>query len=160
MPIDEKCRLRHVGGDVNGMIPINNNKGMTAMEGNLKELQAGSVSIIETNVEWKKIQSRETTNHLLRKTWGGVELCSSDVRFKGRYKPGGTETVALVNWSHRVVGRGRDPTGCGRWSYVTYGIKVTRSSPIYRPTKYATTKIIETQQHGYNNTKHNMQTRW
>jgi hypothetical protein len=34
MPIDEKCILRHFGGNVNGMIPINNEKGMTAMAGN------------------------------------------------------------------------------------------------------------------------------
>jgi hypothetical protein len=38
MPIDEKCILRHVGGNVNGMIPINNDKGMMAMAVNLKVL--------------------------------------------------------------------------------------------------------------------------
>jgi hypothetical protein len=43
--------LWHVGGNVNGMIPINNDKGMTAMAGNLEGLQAGSLSMIETNVE-------------------------------------------------------------------------------------------------------------
>jgi hypothetical protein len=88
-------------------------------------LQAGSVSMIETNVEWKHFQYRETTNQLLRKSFGGarVEFCTSDVSFKGRYKPGGTDTAALGNWSHIVVGSGRDPTGCGRWSYVTYGGK-------------------------------------
>jgi hypothetical protein len=125
MPIDEKCILRHVGGNVNGMIPINNDKGMTAMAGNLKGLQAGSLSMIETNVEWKNFQYRETTNQLLKKTFGGarVEFCTSDVSFEGRYKPGGTATAALGNWSHRVVGSDRDPTGCGRWSYVTYGGK-------------------------------------
>jgi hypothetical protein len=84
MPIDEKFILRHVGGNVNGMIPINNDKGMKAMAGNLKGLQAGSVSMIETNVEWKNLQYRETTNQLLRKTFGGarVELCTSDVTSK------------------------------------------------------------------------------
>jgi hypothetical protein len=46
MPIDEKCILRHVGGNVNGMITINNDTGMTATAGNLKGLQAGSVSMI------------------------------------------------------------------------------------------------------------------
>jgi hypothetical protein len=52
-----------------------------------------------------------------------VEFCTSDVSLEGRYKPGGTATAALGNWSHRVVGSGRDPTGCGRWSYITYGRK-------------------------------------
>jgi hypothetical protein len=46
MPIDEKIKLLHVGGNVHGMIPININKCMTAMAGNLKGLQAGSVSMI------------------------------------------------------------------------------------------------------------------
>jgi hypothetical protein len=66
MPIDEKCILWHVGGNLNGMISINNDKGIPAMAGNLKELQAGSVSMIETNVKWKDIKYRETTNQLLR----------------------------------------------------------------------------------------------
>jgi hypothetical protein len=38
-PIDEKTILWNMGGNVNGMIPINNDKGMTAMAGNLKGLQ-------------------------------------------------------------------------------------------------------------------------
>jgi hypothetical protein len=46
MPIDEKCILRNVGGNVNGMIPIKKDKGMTDMAGNLKGLQAGSLSMI------------------------------------------------------------------------------------------------------------------
>jgi hypothetical protein len=71
--------------------------------------------MIETNVEWKHFQYRETTNQLLKKTFGGarVEFCTSDVSFEGRYKPEGTATAVLGNWSHRAVGSGRDPTGCG-----------------------------------------------
>jgi hypothetical protein len=52
-----------------------------------------------------------------------VEFGTSDVRFEGRYKPGGTATAALGNLSHRVVCSGRDTTGCRPWSYVTYGGK-------------------------------------
>jgi hypothetical protein len=33
------------------------------------------------------------------------------------------QTAALGNWSYIVVDSGRDPTGCGIWSYVTYGGK-------------------------------------
>jgi hypothetical protein len=137
MPIDKKCILWHVGGNVNGTIPINNDKGMTAMAGNLRGLQAGSISMIETNVEWKHFQYRETTNRLLNKTFGEarVEFCTSYFSFEGRYKPGGTATAALVNWCHIVVGSGRDPTGCGRWSYVTYdgkGIKLITYVSAYR----------------------------
>jgi hypothetical protein len=38
MPIDKKCISWHAGGNINGIIPTNNNKGMTAMAGNLKGL--------------------------------------------------------------------------------------------------------------------------
>jgi hypothetical protein len=48
MQIDDKCVLGHVGGNVNRMIPVNNNKGTTAAVGNIKGLKAGSVSMIET----------------------------------------------------------------------------------------------------------------
>jgi hypothetical protein len=105
------------------MIPINNNKGMPAMARDLKGLKAGSVSMIETNVEWKYFQYRETTNQILRNIFGGVEFCNSDVIFEGRYTSGSTSTAALGNWDHRIVRSGRDPTGCGQWSYVTYGGK-------------------------------------
>jgi hypothetical protein len=128
MPIDKKCILWHVGGNINGMIPIYNDKGVTAMAGNLKGLQAGSLSMIETNVEWKHFQYRETTNQLLKKIFGGarVEFLTSYISFEGRYKPGGTATAALGNWSYRLVGGVRDPNGCGRWSYVTYGGKCSK----------------------------------
>jgi hypothetical protein len=100
MPTDKKCILRHVGGNVNVIIPINNDQGMTYMAGNIRGLQAGSLSMIETNVEWKHFQYRETTNRLLKKTFGEaiVEFCTPDVSLEGRYKPGGTATAALGNW--------------------------------------------------------------
>jgi hypothetical protein len=52
-----------------------------------------------------------------------VEYSTSETKFEGRYKPGGTVTAAIGNWLHRVFDSGSDATGCGRWSYVTYGGK-------------------------------------
>jgi hypothetical protein len=125
MPIDKKSILRHVGGNVNGMTPINNDKGMAAMAGNLKGLQAGSLSMIETNVEWKHFKYRETTNQLLRKTFRGarVEFCTSHVSFEEDTNQAARQLRHLGNLSHRVVGSGRDLTGCGQWRYVTHGGK-------------------------------------
>jgi hypothetical protein len=92
---------------------------------NLRGLQAGSVSIVETNVEWQKFEWRENTYQTLIKTFGDarVECSTSKAKFEGRYRPGGTATASLRAWSHRVVGAGSDATGCGRWSYITYGGK-------------------------------------
>jgi hypothetical protein len=39
------------------------------------------------------------------------------------HKPGGTIFGALGQMVHRVVDSGRDDTGCGRWSYLTYAAK-------------------------------------
>jgi hypothetical protein len=40
---------------------------------------------------------------------------------ESHYKPGGTVTAALGHWASRVLWSGKDPTGCGRWSYVCLG---------------------------------------
>jgi hypothetical protein len=39
------------------------------------------------------------------------------------YKPGGTVTSALRHWASRVLRSGKDPMGCGRWSYICIGKK-------------------------------------
>jgi hypothetical protein len=74
MPIDKKYMSRHVTGNTNGMIPVNNNKSITNMTKKLKRLKTGSISMIDTNVEWKHFQYRETTNDLLRKICGGARV--------------------------------------------------------------------------------------
>jgi hypothetical protein len=124
-PIDERATLIHVGGNANGIRPYPKDAGMVSICSNLRGLQAGSVSIGETNVEWQKYEWRENTYQTLRKTFGDarVEFSTSKAKFEGRYKLGSTATAALGAWTHRVVHAGCDATGCGRWSYITYGGK-------------------------------------
>jgi hypothetical protein len=114
-----------VGGNANGIKPYTNDKGMISMSSNLRGLQAEPVGIIESNVKWQEYEWRENTYQTLLKKFGDarVEYNTSNTKFEGRYKPGGTVAAALGNWSHRVVDSGSDATGCGCWSYVTYGGK-------------------------------------
>jgi hypothetical protein len=65
---------------------------------------------------------REYIPMLHKKTFGDalVEYSTSNTKFEGRYKPGGTITAALGPLTHRVVNSGSDGTCRGRWSYVTY----------------------------------------
>jgi hypothetical protein len=95
-PIDEHTRLRD-GGGANRIKPYPNDKGMISMNSNLRGLQAGSVSIIESNVEWHEYEWRENTYQRLRITFGDarVECSTSKKKFEGRHKPGGTFTAAL-----------------------------------------------------------------
>jgi hypothetical protein len=76
-------------------------------------------------MEWKKYEWRKNTYQALIQNFGDaiIEFSTSKAKFEGRYKPGGTATAALGAWTHRVVDTGSDATGCGRWSYITYGGK-------------------------------------
>jgi hypothetical protein len=38
--------------------------------------------------------------------------------FESTYQPGGTATIVCDNWTSRVLGKGEDHHGLGRWSYV------------------------------------------
>jgi hypothetical protein len=89
-PIDEHAILRHVVGNSNGIKPYPNDEGLISINSNLRGLQAGSVSIVETNVEWQKFEWRKNTYQTLRKTFGdtGVEFSTSKAKLEGRYKPG------------------------------------------------------------------------
>jgi hypothetical protein len=82
-PIDEYAILRHVEGIANGIKPYPKDAGMISMSSNLRGLQAGSVSIGETNVEWQKYEWRENTYQTLRKYFGDarVEFNTSKVKF-------------------------------------------------------------------------------
>jgi hypothetical protein len=124
-PIDERATLRHVGGNANVIRPYPKDAGMISMCSNLGGLQAGSVSIGETHVEWHKYKWRENTHQALRKMYGDarVEFSTSKAKFERRYKPGVTATATLGAWTHRVVDAGIDAVGCGRCSYITYGGK-------------------------------------
>jgi hypothetical protein len=85
-PIDNRATLRHVGGNANGSRPYPKDAGMISMCSNLGGLQAGLVSIGETNVEWQKNEWRENTYQTLRNTFGDakVEFSTSKAKFEGR----------------------------------------------------------------------------
>jgi hypothetical protein len=57
---------------------------------------------------------------MLRRTWNHVTTSTSRAvePFLSSYQPGGTATVVCNNWTSRIIGRGEDPHGLGRWSYV------------------------------------------
>jgi hypothetical protein len=64
------------------------------------------------------------TEKLLSKTCGATRISysTSDERLEeSHYKAGGTATTVIGHWSTRVIRSGKDPTGCGRWSYVCLG---------------------------------------
>jgi hypothetical protein len=92
----------------------------------LKILQAGTVALQETNLEWHNKGHRDEFQELLVKAFGTarVEYSTKKDKFKTLpFKPGGTVCAALGEIVHCVVKTGRDETGCGLWSYITFNGK-------------------------------------
>jgi hypothetical protein len=52
--IKERSIYRHYGGKINGLKPFGEHPDLISGLKNLTRLQAGGISLIETNVEWKK----------------------------------------------------------------------------------------------------------
>jgi hypothetical protein len=115
--INERSIYRHYGGNTNGLTPFGEHPDLVAGLINLRKLQAGGISLIETNVEWEMYDYRANTEKLLRKTCGSrkISYSTSDEQVEeSDYKPGGTVTAVLGHWASRVLRSGKDPTGCGR----------------------------------------------
>ncbi len=64
---------------------------------------------------------RVTFANLLRSTWRNSTFSPSQPpeEFLSSRQPGGTATVICDNWTSRVIDRGEDHLGLGRWSYIT-----------------------------------------
>jgi hypothetical protein len=96
--INERSIYLHYGGNSNGLKPFGEHPDLIYGLKNLRKLQAGGISLIETDVEWKKYDYRANTEKLLRKTFGSTRIAysTSDEQVEElHYKPGGTATAAL-----------------------------------------------------------------
>jgi hypothetical protein len=81
----------------------------------------GILCLPETNTNWSHQQNRVTFQKALKSVWNhsNYQLSSSNETFESNYQPGGIATVELDRWTSRVVTKGMDPFGLGRWSYIT-----------------------------------------
>jgi hypothetical protein len=75
--INERSIYRHYGGNINGLKLFGEHPDLISGLKNLRRLQAGGISMIETNVEWKKYDYRANTEKLLRKTFGLTRIAYS-----------------------------------------------------------------------------------
>jgi hypothetical protein len=125
-PIGETAIWRIIGGNVNGIKPYGDMGDFLTILERLRALQVGTIEFSGTNVEWHKFLLQDNTQSLLQKAFvsARVEYSTSSSKFETTHnKPSGTLCAALGSWVHRVIGSGKDETGCGRWSYITYAAK-------------------------------------
>ncbi len=82
---------------------------------------AAVIALPETNTNWSSREHVGMFNGMLKRTWDNVTTSTSRAvePFLSSYQPGGTATIVCNNWTSRIIGRGEDPLGLGRWSYVT-----------------------------------------
>ena len=88
---------------------------------NAKKIQANIICLAETCVAWELPATRNIFKSISRQF--DPTMCwttsSSKVPTGSYYKPGGTATITEGGWSGRISERGADPSGMGRWSYIT-----------------------------------------
>jgi len=82
---------------------------------------AAVLSLPETNTNWDLPETKALSSQALKNTWrkSAYIYSKSPEDFISTQQPGGTATVILDNWTSRVIDKGEDPLGLGRWSYVT-----------------------------------------
>jgi hypothetical protein len=86
-----------------------------------KDMGIGALCIPETNINWGIKDSHSKWFGLMRKVWQHSLYITSHTQeeFKGVHQPGGTLTFLANNWTLRIIDKGSDPFGLGRWSYMT-----------------------------------------
>jgi hypothetical protein len=75
--IDERSTYQHYSGNIKGVKPFGEHPDMISGLKKVRKLQAGGISLIETNVEWKKHDYRANTEKLLRKTISATRISYS-----------------------------------------------------------------------------------
>jgi hypothetical protein len=78
--------------------------------------------LTKTNVEWNNQKTTARLKALVRKRFSHTTIATSTstMQFKENYKPGGTCTIAVKQWSGRTVQTITDTSGQGQWR----GIKI------------------------------------
>jgi hypothetical protein len=156
--INDRSKYRYYGGNINGLKPFGEHPDLISGLKNLRRLQAGGISMIETNVEWKKYDYRENIEKLLRKTFGSTRIAysTSDEHVEeSHYTPGGTVAAALGHRASRVLRSGKDLTGCGRWSFICLG-KNDKKFAIVTVYRVGHNNNTVMPRHFNNNTEHSM----
>jgi len=86
-----------------------------------QSLAVGVLSLPETNVNWGHKEAHTRLHNLYRKAWDHSSFSTSLNKedFKGINQPGRKDSIIMDNWASRILNKGTDPFGLGRWSYIT-----------------------------------------
>jgi hypothetical protein len=118
--IDTSKILRVVLQNPNGLKPYQGNSDLSYSLRICESIGAGILSLPETNVNWSHYQSQKILRCNLKNIFQSSSFQTSHTpeQFHSLYQPGGTITIALNRWTSRILHKGEDPYGLGRWSYM------------------------------------------
>jgi hypothetical protein len=118
--IDTTSTFRVFLQNPNGISPLANNYSLLQDLHTSRKYGVAVISLPETNLNWDSGEAVGHLHRMLRQTWHHTSVASSraEEEFISTYQPGGTATIICDNWTSRVLGRGDDPHGLGRWSYI------------------------------------------
>ena len=88
----------------------------------LLSLRVSLFAFTEPNLHWDRTMLHEAKT-VQRRFFSQGQLITSEsqLNFPSHYKPGGTCVGINGKWTTRIIDTGVDPTGQGRWSYITIG---------------------------------------
>jgi hypothetical protein len=86
-----------------------------------RQFGVATLSLPETNSNWSLPHQQSQLHHPLRSTWSNSvsQVSSAEETFLSSYQPGGTATILCSRWATRVIEKGQDHLGMGRWSCIT-----------------------------------------
>jgi hypothetical protein len=141
--VDTSEVLRVVLQNPNG---LKTTKNATELQLSLRachSIGTGVICLPETNANWSNSSNHTVLKSTIKQLWrhSAIQTSHTSENFYSNYQPGGTVTLVTDNWTSRIIERGTDPFGLGRWSFFTLrgsqhrkitivtGYRVCNSSP-------------------------------
>ena len=87
----------------------------------MKMLDANVMCLSETQTAWENNGIREAILKEFRRgdKYTTITGSTSNTTSYSVVKPGGTAIISDGDWSNKTIKRGQDPSGMGRWSFIT-----------------------------------------
>jgi hypothetical protein len=85
----------------------------------IESLGVGALCIAEANLNWNKKGVHKKVKEVVLRIWENYSMNYSftNEQFSSDNQPGGTMSVITNNWTSRILEKGVNPFGSGRWSY-------------------------------------------
>jgi len=86
-----------------------------------REYGIAAICLPETNVNWALSHQKARLSQLQKDTWlnSSTQTSRATEEFLSSSQLGDTATIICGKWATRVLEKGKDHLGLGRWSYIT-----------------------------------------